>query len=127
MANLDMDKVKRALERMDDNFFSSVVAQNTAACNTARELTDIFLETLTKLTVVQFEILETKYNGYKNLVENKRKAAAAGIVKENKESLAALSAQKDNLVTALADLIANFAAIIEETQNLGVRAGGDNN
>lgn len=125
MAEIQMEKIKRILASMDDDYWQSLIEQNNTACNTAKELTTMFVDALTALTVTQFNIIETKHSGYKRLVENKKKSAVAGIVSENKTNIDALTKQKYDYIATLTDLLAAMMAVVEQVRNLGVNQGGE--
>ena len=116
---LNLDKIKLILSRMDEPYWNGVVNRMTALGEQAAQLTGELKDTFTKLTVTQVGIVETKYKGYQLLAENKKKTAAAKIVDENKDRICQLLHEKHQTVTALVELMAAFNTIIEEAQTLG--------
>lgn len=125
MAEIQMEKIKRVLSSMDETYWQTLIQNNTAAHDTAARLMAAFTENLTNLSVTQFNITEAKYNGYRLLAENKKKTAVAGIVKENKASIDALTEQKRQFHTALSGILTELAAVVEEIQTQGTNNGGN--
>jgi F0F1-type ATP synthase membrane subunit b/b' len=119
MAEIQLDKVKLALSRMDDTYWSGIANRSSVLSNQSQRLAAEITDAFTKLTVAQIQIIEAKYNGYKLLAENKKKAAITGIVKENKDRISQLTQEKHQAVTALSTMIAEFSTMIKEAGTLG--------
>jgi hypothetical protein len=124
LEQLQLDKIKVALSQMNDEYFDKVTEHGTALTEQSARISKEINEHFSKLAVIQLNIIETKRNGYQKLVDNKKKSAFDGIIKENKERIDALGKEKVQAVTALSKLLAELTAIIKQVQTLG---GGDKN
>ena len=119
MELIQIDKIKLALAQMGDNFWEKVTEHGAILSEKSSEITTNIKNAFNKLAVTQMSILEVKRKGYARLVENKKKSAVAGIVKENKDRIDELLVEKSQAVTALSNLLKDLTAIIKEVQTLG--------
>ena len=125
MEQQQLDKIKLELSRMDDAYWEKITERGTALSERAARISAEINDNFTKLAVTQMSIQQAKHTGYKRLAENKKKAAAAGIVKENKEYIDQLTQEKSQALTSLSTLLNELTAIIKELQILG-EGGGKN-
>ncbi len=104
-----LEKIKCALDRMNDKYWGKVAEQVSA----------VFDDAFSKLTVTQYSILEAKYNGYKRLCESFKPSALAKIAKADKERVAALVGERCQIVAELSNVLADLQALIGEMAKLG--------
>ena len=130
MEQIQFDKIKLELSRMDDEYWEQVTDRGTQLSEQSAKLTAEIKDVFTKLAVTQVNILEAKRSGYKRLIENKKKSAVAGIVSENKERIDELVQEKNQAITELSNLITQLTTVIKEVQTLGKISptnGGESN
>jgi len=119
MPNIQLDKIKQTLERMNDDYWTQVVERSAELSKESERLLKEFSDAFTLLSVARISAIEAKYTGYQKLVENTKKTAVAGIVKENKAQIAQLTKDKTQAVTTLTTILSNLTAIVEELQSIG--------
>ena len=116
---INIEKVKLELSRMDDSYWNSVTERGEQLSGEATKITASINDAFNKLAVIRVNTLEAKRSGYQRLVENKKKSATDKIISKNKERIEQLRLEKQEAVTELSTLINNLTAIIKEIQTIG--------
>jgi len=118
MNEVKMDEVKAALSRMNESYWNQVAARCSELNEQAAVLTKEVMESFSKLTATQFSILQARYDGYKQLTENKKKTAQAVIISENKNRIDELKKERSEAFTRLSMMLTDLQSTIEEVNKL---------
>jgi len=125
MNQTKLDKIKHVFLSMDDDYWASVTTQSAALSGQAKQVIEDINNNLTKLAIIQLDILNTKYKGYQQMIEPNEEIRPAAIIKENKDWIDKLTQQKEQIVTAIIYLQAALNPIIETIQSVGETPDGE--
>ena len=112
MNDFQLEKVKQALSRMDNDFWEAVTNNLSVLTVQSSQLLDDFSSAFIKLSVTHMNILCAKYEGYQRLIECTHEAGRVKIVEEIKDVISNLEHDKCQCLATLSDLLAQLQALI---------------
>ena len=123
MLEFDTGKINAALSRMDKAFWEDIAARSSSLCEQSARLATDYASTYNQLFTIHIEILETRANGYQQLVDGAGKSDVSEIVSENKDQIGQLMEEKHHALNNLSMIIIDMSTLVDEMLTLG--DGGD--
>ena len=118
MEQSKLDKVKFALEQMNDTYWEDVTARISTLSKEISGFTAALPEAFTELAVAKINILETRYKGYQQILAADQ-STHDEIINDNKEQISQLLHQMSLKTGKCLDLHAALQVFIDETETLG--------